>query len=102
MFEPDTRFEFRPVAPAPFRAAQEDRFEHLKDRLFIEHIEAVFEPLAYSHLRRAANEAAALAWVTPYPLLVFPALFHEKAQAALAHAEKQETVLRRSRELLEV
>jgi len=29
------------------------------------------------------NEAAALAWITPYPALVFPGLFEEKAEAAL-------------------
>jgi hypothetical protein len=40
--------------------------------------------------------------MTAYPLLVFPALFEEKAQAALAHAERQNWVLQRSRELLAV
>ena len=53
-------------------------------------------------MRSAANEAAALAWVTPYPLLVFPTLFEEKAAFAVKLAEKQEEVLDRSRELLAV
>ena len=32
-------------------------------------------------LRRAANEAAALVWFTPFPLLLFPVLLKEKAAA---------------------
>jgi hypothetical protein len=43
-----------------------------------------------------------LAWVTRYPLLVFPALFDEQAEAALLRAERQEQVRQRSRELLAV
>ena len=50
--------------------------------------------------RRAANEAAALAWITAYPLLVFPALFDEKADMAISRAERQEEIRERSRELL--
>ena len=51
-------------------------------------------------LRRAANEAAALAWVTFYPLLVFPALFEEKIAAALRHAERQARIYATSRDLV--
>jgi hypothetical protein len=40
-------------------------------------------------VRRAANEAAAIAWNTLFPLLVFPALFEEKAEAALHQARRQ-------------
>jgi hypothetical protein len=60
------------------------------------------DPTFNSYVRTAANEAAALAWVTRYPLLVFPALFGEKADSALQLAEKQEDVFERSRELLAV
>lgn len=49
-------------------------------------------PQANSGLRRAANEAAALALVTPFPLLVFPGLFQEKADKA-----SQATDLRKPR-----
>ena len=31
-------------------------------------------------LRKAANSAEAIAWETPYPLLVFPCLFDERAR----------------------
>jgi hypothetical protein len=53
-------------------------------------------------LRRAANEAAALAWASIYPLLVFPVLFEEKTQAALRQAERQARIFKSSCELLAV
>jgi hypothetical protein len=60
------------------------------------------DPQSEGRLRRAADEAAAQAWVTRYPLLVFPVLFEEQAEAALLRAERQEQVRQRSRELLAV
>ena len=51
-------------------------------------------------VRRAANEAAALAWVTSHPLLLFPALFEEKARITRRQFERQIAVRARSRELL--
>ncbi len=101
-FGPETRFVVEPVGVAPFRAVQENCFESLKRRLLAERLEQAWEPGLSSQLRRAANEAAALAWVTAYPLLVFPALFEEKAEAAARIAERQAEVLQRSRELLAV
>jgi len=101
-FGPETRFELKPVPAAPFRAIQENRFERLKNVLLDERLEELLQPTFNSYVRNAANEAAALAWVTPYPLLVFPALFEEKADSAVKLAEKQEDVLERSRELLAV
>ena len=77
-FGPETRFEVRPAPPAPFRAVEENRFEQLKSTLVRERLEELWKPELNVEIRRAANEAAALAWVTPYPLLVFPALFDEK------------------------
>jgi hypothetical protein len=99
-FGPETGFEVRPASPAPFRARQEAELERLKARLLAERLEGRGEPQLDSYLRRAANEAAALAWVTRYPLLVFPALFEEKAKTALLRAERQEQIRQRSRELL--
>ena len=100
-FGPETRFEVRPV-PAPFRVVQEDRFERLKNELLRERLGNVQNTEAGSHLRQAANEAAALAWVTPFPLLVFPVLFEEKSAAALLMASRQRRVRERSRALLGV
>lgn len=101
-FGPEARFEVRPGAPAPFRAVQEAELERLKGQLLQERLDDVWEPERNAWVRRAANEAAALAWVTRYPLLVFPALFEEKAEAALLHADRQDRVRLRSRELLAV
>ena len=99
-FGPETRFTVEPVAAAPFRAVEENRFETLRLRLLAERLDEAWEPEANSLVRRAANEAAALAWLTPYPLLVFPVLFEEKADAASLVAERQQEVRQRSRELL--
>ena len=99
-FGPETGFELEVGPPAPFRAAQEGKFEGLKEQLLEEHlVEALGEGLD-AELRQAASEAAALAWVTAYPLLVFPALFEEKAEAVAARAERQYQIRQRSRELL--
>ena len=87
---------------APFRAAQQSRFERLKDQLLKERFQEDWATRFSSELRRAANEAAALAWVTAYPLLFFPVLFEEKAWTALKRAVRQEQVRRASRGLLAV
>jgi hypothetical protein len=101
-FGPETRFDVKPVPAAPYRAVQENRFERLKSILLDARLEELLDPTFNSYVRNAANDAAALAWVTPYPLLVFPGLFEEKADSAVKLAEKQEEVLERSRELLTV
>jgi hypothetical protein len=101
-FAPETAFAVEPVAAGHFRARQASRFERLKERLLCQRLAEAWEPDLSGQLRRAANDAAALAWVTPYPLLVFPVLFEEKAAAAGALAEHQALVRQRSRELLGV
>ena len=99
-FAPETRFELRPAPPAPFRANLESNFEQLKNRLLAERLADDERPELNAPLRRAANEAAALAWVTRYPLLVFPALFEEKTEAAVRQAERQARIYANSRELV--
>jgi len=87
-FGPETRFELQPATAVPFRAAQETEFERLKTKLLAEQL---FDatPGLNAPLRRAANDAAALAWATKFPLLVFPMLFQEKAKAAINRAKRQ-------------
>jgi hypothetical protein len=99
-FRPETRFEVRPAPPAPFRATQESEFERLKNRLLTETLLATARPEMNAAIRRAANEAAALAWVTYYPLLLFPGLFEEKLSHAFRHAERQASILANHRELV--
>ena len=88
-FGPETRFELRAGPAAPFRATQETEFERLKSRLLVRQLAEVPTPELIPPLRRAANEAAALAWVTPFPLLVFPVLFEEKTALAVRQAARQ-------------
>src|SRR5207302_8995016 len=101
-FAPEIRFEVRPAPAAPLRALQETIFEPLKERLLVARLEEAVDSQLEAPLRAAASDAAALAWVTSYPLLVYPVLFEEKAQAALLCAERQEEVRQRSRDLLAV
>ena len=99
-FGPEASFELTPNPPGPFRARQEAELERLKVQLLAERLEVRCGSRLASPLRRAAGEAAALAWVTRYPLLVFPALFEEMAETALLRAKRQEQVRQRSRVLL--
>ena len=101
-FGPETRFSVRPAPAAPFRATEENELERLKNRLLREELENATESEWNARLRRAANEAAALAWATAVPLLVFPGLFEEKVRTAQGQAARQECIRERSRELLAV
>lgn len=99
-FAPEIRFAVRTAPAAPFRAALENDFERLKNRLLAAQLDTLERPDLNATVRRAANEAAALAWVTFHPLLVFPALFEEKTATALRQAERQARVYAHSREIL--
>ena len=101
-FAPETRFELRPAPPAPYRATRETELERLKSRLLAAQLATAAEPELNAPLRHAANEAAALAWVTLYPLLVFPVLFEEKTRAAIRHARRQACILTNHRDLIVV
>jgi hypothetical protein len=96
LFDPPTRFE---VTSNP-RAVQEAQFEALSTELLRVQLNESTGLETRALLRRAANESAALAWVTPYPTLVFPLLFEEKANQARRQAAKQAQVRSRSRALL--
>lgn len=99
-FGPDTRFEVKPAPAVPFRATFPTELERLKNELLWEQLEDAVGADLQARLRHAANDAVALAWTTPVPLLVFPALFEEKAHLAVRQALRQESIRERSRELL--
>jgi len=99
-FDAEERFELRAKGGAPFRATQENELERLKNRLLARQLEEAPAIALNAPLRRAANDAAALAWATLYPLLVFPELFEEKTRAACHQAARQARILESSRELL--
>ncbi|MGD1086139.1 MAG: hypothetical protein ABSA47_15500 [Verrucomicrobiota bacterium] len=100
-FQPETRFDVTPVPAVPFRGTQETELDRLKARLLRELLDQTVDPQLYAPLRRAANEAAALAWFTPFPLLLFPALLEEKARAARQQGARQRRIRIRSQNLLE-
>jgi hypothetical protein len=83
------------------RATPEEAFERLRSRLLAGRIEAAGARWE-TPLRDAASDAAAVAWTTPIPLLVFPALFEEKAATAILHTRRQARILEKSRELIAV
>lgn len=98
-FEPDVSFNLTPAPNVSFRGMVDTELERLKNRLLRETLERT-EPECYSLLRRAANEALALAWRTPYPLLFFPTLFEEKVLEARRFFSKQQKIKEKTRQLL--
>jgi hypothetical protein len=96
-FARETRFEVKPV---PFRATQTTALDELKERLLRRLLDTAADPEQNTLLRRAANEAAALVWLSPFALLLFPALLEERAQAALQQRRHQAEVRRDSANLL--
>jgi len=96
-----------PVAPeietiVPYPRTRENPLEVLKNRLLRESLAISQEPSLLAPLRRAANEAASIAWLEPMPLLVFPELFAEKVWVAATQAKQQNRVRNRSVRLMEV
>ena len=100
-FKPETRFEIGSLAPVPVRGTAETALEQLKARLLRPLLAPVEEPELSTALRRAANEAASVAWFTPFPLLFFPTLLEEKAAKARRQQARQRQIRERSQGLLE-
>ena len=100
-FAPETRYELAPVPAVPFRGSGETELERYKHRLLREALQATQRAELYAPLRRAANDAAAVAWMTPFPLLFLPALFEEKVLTAQKQFARQQSVRERSGPLLE-
>ena len=98
-FRTERRFEVDSVPVAPFRATQESELERLKSRLLRRQLDNAPTTELYAPLRRAANDAAALAWATSFPLLFFPALLEEKVREARHRIEKQNRIRARTRVL---
>jgi hypothetical protein len=92
------RFGAAPAPQVPFREVWPDDLEQLKERLLRQWLARATDADANVRIRRAANDAAALAWLTPYPALVFPGLFEEKLQTALQARAFQARVHGRSLE----
>ena len=101
-FEPETHFDVMPVAPVPFRGTRETELEQFKNRLLRVALNEATNAEFYAPLRRAANEAAAVAWMRPFPLLFLAVLFEEKTIEAWRQFERAQSVRVRSRKILAV
>jgi hypothetical protein len=99
-FGTETGFVAPVIVGAPFRRDREADLDQLKNRLLARELARVNTLEGCVALRQAANEAAALVWLTPYPLLLLPALFEEKARAARLKVDRQGLIRERSGELL--
>jgi hypothetical protein len=95
-FGPETRFR---VKAATQQDGQTTELERLKARLLGQLLGQVGGAQQGTVLRRAANDAAALAWASGYPLLLFPALLDELAEIALLRARRQKQLRQRTQGL---
>ena len=100
-FEPNIEFELAlqpgTVSPESVRI----RFQELQNRLLEETLGQTPNPILRENMHGVANEAAALAWTTQFPLLIMPVLFHEKARSVRLQLEKQHRVSMRSQQLVD-
>jgi hypothetical protein len=89
-----TQFKVAPTFTSVAGEQIHTAFEELKTRLLRPALLEAPDSIVERQLRLAANEAAAVAWTTPFPLLVLPVLLEEKAadvhQRALRQAQVQE------------
>jgi hypothetical protein len=65
------------------------QFGILKQRLLLQRLNETPESETHVLIMRQANEAALLACLTSYSLLVFPCLFEERAAASTEQARRQ-------------
>ena len=95
-FEPASRLDLSPVSAGHLQTSVIAALEELKQRLLLETARARSDSATWSCLQGAAEEAASLAWTTPFPLLVLPELFAEKATAACVRSQRQRDIRQRS------
>jgi hypothetical protein len=100
-FVPTERFAVKPVPAAPFRAVELDALDRFKDRLVRKLLNTTTDAELHSRIRRAANDAASLAWMTGYPLLFFPLILEERIAMARRQARRQRDIRQRSRMMIE-
>jgi hypothetical protein len=100
-FGPEARFEVGAITPVPLRGEPENELEQLKARLLGPLLNAAADPAESVPLRLAANEAASLAWFTPFPLLFFPALLEEKIYAVQRQEARQRQIREQTEALVE-
>ena len=98
-FKKETRFAVT-IPGVPFRGAVEQELERLKSRLLQEWLLEAANPDLTTRYQHAATEAATLAWMTPYPLLVLPVLMEEKIRQARLQATRQKEIRGKSQVIM--
>jgi hypothetical protein len=96
--DPQTPFEGY-VASAPCRGEVELDLDLLKARLLQSHLGSIWNPKLATAIWWAAQEAAAEAWLTPFPFLVLPELMAEKVRRAKERFHRQESIRQTTRSL---
>ena len=99
-----TRFDFDQgdafeLPPRFERRELETRFADMKDELLNELLEETETLDLHPRFKQAANEAAGLAWMTEFPLLVYPELFEEIAKRERARQNRQRQILAQTEHL---
>src|SRR2546427_390010 len=95
-FDPASQLDSNLVSAGRLKAGGIGALQELKQRLVQETASARSDPATLSWLWRAAEEAASMAWTTPFPLLVLPELFAEKAAEACLRSQRQRDIRQRS------
>ena len=94
------QFKIEPGEPRSLRSPTSAlELEQFKQCLLGEHRSA-HDLHVHSWFSQAADEAASIAWATPYPLLVLPVLLEEKLRHARRKAELQKTIYERSQPIV--
>ena len=97
-FEAGDAFE---VYPTIERGVLEGHFANLKEELVGNLLQDAESLALHPRIELAANEAAAVAWNTDYPLLVFPTLLEEFARRERVRENRQQKIRARSERLME-
>ncbi len=95
-----TRFETEAIPAGLTRGHTETELEQFKERLLGQLALSNAPDTLRTTLRQAADEAAALVWLTPFPLLWLPALLEEKTAAARQKVALQARIRQQSSDLL--
>lgn len=74
--------------PKPSHASAA-RFEIFKQQILLQYLNQTPDVEFHAAIMRQADEAARVAWFTPYPFFTFPCLFEEKARLAADHAQRE-------------
>ena len=87
-FDPETEFEAEVLRGEPLKAA----FAGLQETLVTETLDDTQTLALHAPVKQAANEAAGLAWITGFPLLVFPTLFQEKVDVVRKRQDRAQRI----------